>query len=195
MDHAKMRAIAEQLTAYAEHLEGSWEVEIGPSGPFLAMMSRSKRHAGTVRCIRNQLNDQLSTTHPGYVCENGPKIEHPAIGRMRRPDAVVIPEDVLDEEGLAVDARQVLAVIEIVSPSNPNNDYSEKLAEYPAMGIPRYMIVDPCTSTIEVHSAPCKDRYQDKDPHIFGDTVPFGPWSLETSAFRRYGKAGADSQR
>jgi Uma2 family endonuclease len=195
MDYAKMRAIAEQLTAYAEHLEGSWEVEIGPSGPFLAMMSPSKRHEGTVRRIRNQLNDQLSTTHPGYVCENGPEIEHLAIGRMRRPDAVVIPEDVLDEEGLAVDATQVLAVIEIVSPSNPNNDYSEKLAEYPAMGIPHYMIVDPRTGTIEVHSAPCNGRYQNTDPYIFGDTVPFGPWSLETSAFRRYGKAGADIQR
>ncbi|MFE2966430.1 Uma2 family endonuclease [Streptomyces sp. NPDC059340] len=131
----------------------------------------------------------------GYVCENGPEIEHPAIGRMRRPDAVVIPEDALDEEGLAVDATQVLAVIEIVSPSNPSNDYSEKLAEYPAMGIPHYMIVDARTGTIEVHSAPCKDRYLDKDPYIFGDTVPFGPWSLETSAFRRYGKTGADSRR
>jgi Uma2 family endonuclease len=195
MDYAKMRAIAEQLAAYAEHLEGSWEVEIGPSGPFLAMMCPSKRHEGTVRRIRNQLNDQLSTTHPGYVCENGPEIEHLAIGRMRRPDAVVIPEDVLDEEGLAVDATQVLAVIEIVSPSNPNNDYSEKLAEYPAMGIPHYMIVDPRTGTIEVHSAPCNGRYQNTDPYIFGDTVPFGPWSLETSAFRRYGKAGADIQR
>jgi Uma2 family endonuclease len=109
---------------------------------------------------------------------------------MRRPDAVVIPEEVLDEEGLAVDATQVLAVIEIVSPSNPDNDYGEKLAEYPAMGIAHYMIVDPRTGTIEVHSAPCKDRYQEKDPYIFGDTVPFGSWTVETRAFRRYGKAG-----
>ena len=97
----------------------------------------------------------------------------------------------LDEEGLAVDATQVLAVVEIVSPSNPDNDYTERLAEYPAMGIGHYMIVDPRTGTIEVHSAPCKDRYQVKDPYIFGDTVPFGPWSVETGAFRRYGKAGS----
>ncbi len=117
MDYAKMRAIAEELTEFAEHLEGAWNVEIGPSGPFLAMMSPSKRHEGAVRRIRNQLNEQLPATHPGYVCENGPEIEHPSIGRMRRPDAVVIPEAVLDEEGLAVDASQVLAVVEIVSPS------------------------------------------------------------------------------
>lgn len=190
-----MRAIAEELTAYAEHLEGSWNVEIGPSGPFLAMMSPSKRHEGTVRRICKQLDEQLLTTHPGYICANGPEIEHPAIGRMRRPDALVIPEDVLDEEGLAVDATQVLAVIEIVSPSNPDNDYGEKLAEYPAMGIAHYMIVDPRTGTIEVHSDPCKDRYQHKDPYIFGDTVPFGPWNVRTDAFRRYGKAGTAPPR
>ncbi|WP_327295460.1 Uma2 family endonuclease [Streptomyces sp. NBC_01197] len=190
MDYAKMRAIAEDLTAYAERLEGSWNVEIGPSGPFLAMMSPSKRHEGTVRRIRNQLNEQLPATHPGYICENGPEIEHPEIGRMRRPDALVIPEDVLDEAGLAVDATQVLAVIEIVSPSNPENAYGEKLTEYQAMGIGLYMIVDPRTGTIEVHSDPCGDRYRQKAPYIFGDTVALGPWSVETSGFRRYGKPG-----
>ncbi|MDQ1026353.1 Uma2 family endonuclease [Streptomyces umbrinus] len=193
MDYAKMRVIAEELTEYAEHLEGAWIVEIGPCGPSLAMMSPSKRHVGAVRRIRNQLNKQLPATHPGYICENGPEIEHPSIGRMRRPDAVVIPEDVLDEEGLAVDASQVLAVIEIVSPSNPDNDYGEKLAEYPAMGIAHYMIVDPRTGTVEVQSAPCKGRYEDKAPHIFGDAVPFGPWTVETDRFRRYGKAGTKS--
>ncbi|WP_079659912.1 Uma2 family endonuclease [Streptomyces sp. 3214.6] len=188
MDHAKMRTIAEELTAYAEHLEGSWNVEIGPSGPFLAMTSPSKRHQGTIRRICKQLDKQLLITHPGYICANGPEIEHPAIGRMRRPDAVVIPEAVLDEEGLAVDATQVLAVVEIVSPSNPDDDYGDKLTEYPAMGIAHYLIVDPRTGTIEVHSDPCKDRYQHQDPYIFGDKVPFGPWTLETEAFLRYGK-------
>ncbi|GGZ78852.1 Uma2 family endonuclease [Streptomyces echinoruber] len=188
MEYAKMRAIAEDLGAYAERLEGAWSVEIGPSGPVLAMVRPSKRHEGTVRRICKQLDAQLPTTHPGYICANGPEIEHPAIGRMRRPDAVVIPERVLDEEGLAVDATQALAVIEIVSPSNPDNDYSEKLADYPAMGIPHYMIVDPRTGTIEVHSEPCKGRYSQKEPYIFGDSVPFGPWIVETSDFRRYGR-------
>ncbi|MGC4999313.1 Uma2 family endonuclease [Streptomyces sp. DT195] len=87
MDYAKMRAIAEELGAYAE--------------------------------------------------------QHPEMGRMRRPDAVVIPDESLDEEGVAVDATDVLAVIGIVSPSNPSNDYIEKLADYPAMGIAHYLIVDP----------------------------------------------------
>ncbi|MEU6995167.1 Uma2 family endonuclease [Streptomyces sp. NPDC046465] len=186
MDYAKMRSIAEELGAYAERLEGTWTVEIGPSGPRLAMVCPSKRHEGTVRRIRKQ----LAVTHPGYICANGPEIEHPSIGRMRRPDALVIPEAVLDEEGLAVDAAQVLAVVEIVSPSNPSNDYGEKLREYPAMGVGHCLIADPRTGTIEVHSEPCGDRYRSKEPYIFGDVVPFGPWTLETAAFRRYEKAG-----
>ncbi|MEI5103671.1 Uma2 family endonuclease [Streptomyces sp. PmtG] len=190
MDYAKMRAIAEELGAYAEHLEGSWTVEIGPSGPILAMMCPSKRHEGTVRRICKQLDAQLPTTHPGYICANGPEIEHPSIGRMRRPDAVVIPEAVLDEEGLAVDATQVLAAIEIVSPSHPENDYGEKLSEHPAMGIEHYMIVDPRTGTVEVHTEPCGSHYRKKAPYIFGDRVPVGPWTVDTSDFRRYARPG-----
>ncbi|MFE0347923.1 Uma2 family endonuclease [Streptomyces griseoluteus] len=191
MDYAKMRAIAEELGAYAGQLEGAWSVEIGPSGPILAMMCPSKRHEGTVRRICKQLDEQLLRTHPGYICASGPEIEHPAIGRMRLPDAVVIPEAALDEEGIAVDATQVLGVVEIVSPSNPHIDYVEKLADYPAMGIAQYLIVDPRTGTIEVHSDPCKGRYARKDAYIFGDTVPFGPWLIDTGDFRRYGKAGS----
>ncbi|MFI8926179.1 Uma2 family endonuclease [Streptomyces sp. NPDC053474] len=190
MDYAKMRAIAEELGAYAERLEGTWRVEIGPSGPVLAMTCPSKRHEGTVRRIRQQLDAQLPATHPGYICANGPEIEHPSIGRMRRPDAVVIPEAVLDEEGLAVDATQVLAAVEIVSPSNPENDYGAKLSEYPAMGIELYMIVDPRRGTIEVHSEPCGTHYGKKVPYIFGDQVSLGPWTLDTSAFRRYAQPG-----
>lgn len=190
MEYAKKRAIAERLGAYAEQLEGAWSVEVGPSGPILAMMCPSKRREGTVRRICKQLDDQLLGTHPGYICASGPEIEHPALGRMRLPDAVVIPEAVLDEEGIAVDATQVLAVVEIVSPSNPNNDYIEKLADYPAMGIDHYMIVDPRTGTIEVHSDSCKGRYTRKDSYIYGDSVPFGPWTVATSEFRRYSRPG-----
>jgi Uma2 family endonuclease len=195
MEYAKMRAIAEELGAYAEHLEGAWSVEIGPSGPVLAMRRPSKRHAGTIRRICKQLDAQLPVTHPGYICANGPEIEHPGIGRMRLPDAAVIPEEALDEEGLAVDATQVLAVVEIISPSNPNNDYIEKLADYPAMGIPHYLIVDPRTGTVEAHSEPRKGRYTRKDPYIYGDKVPFGAWTVETADFRRYGKAGDGAAR
>jgi hypothetical protein len=121
VEHAKMRAIAEELDASSERLEGSWSVEIGPSGP--------------LRRIRDQLDQQVRATHPGCVCVSGPEIEYPAMGRMRRPDAVVIPEALLDEEGFAVDAAQVLAVAEVLSP-NPQPGFGEKLDDYPALRVP-----------------------------------------------------------
>ncbi|MEU0965496.1 Uma2 family endonuclease [Streptomyces sp. NPDC005917] len=154
------------------------------------MTCPSKRHEGTIRRICKQLDEQLADTHPGYICASGPEIEHPALGRMRLPDAVVIPEEALDEEGIAFDATQVPAAVEVVSPSDRDGVYLEKLDDYPAMGIAHYMIVDPRTGTIEVHSDPCRGRYTRKDPYIYGDSVPFGPWTVETPAFRRYGKAG-----
>jgi hypothetical protein len=58
------------------------------------------------------------------------------------------------------------------------------------MGIAHYMIVDPRTGTIEVYSGPCRARYQNKASYIFCDAVPFGPRTVRTDAFRRYGKAG-----
>ncbi|MER6065606.1 Uma2 family endonuclease [Streptomyces sp. NPDC001792] len=125
-----------------------------------------------MRRICKQLDEQLLATHPGYICASGPEIEHPALGRMRLPDAVVIPETVLDEEGLAVDATQVLAAVEIVSPSSPNNDYVDKLDDYPAMGIAHYMIVDPRTGTIEVHSGTAR-------PGADRSAWPRSPWTSE----------------
>ncbi|MGY3201809.1 hypothetical protein ACVW19_002324 [Streptomyces sp. TE5632] len=59
------------------------------------------------------------------------------------------------------------------SPSNPSNDYDEKPADCPAMGIPHYMIVDPCTGTIQVHSDLYRGRHSNKEPYVFGDSVPF----------------------
>ncbi|MFD8068164.1 Uma2 family endonuclease [Streptomyces parvulus] len=190
MDYATMRAIAEDLETYAERLEGTWRVEIGPSGRVLAMTAPSKRREGTVRRIRKQVESQLPATHPGFTCVNGPLVEHAARGRLRRPDAVVIPEAALDEDGLAVEAERVLAAVEITSPGGSGDAHAERLADYPAMGIPHYMIVDPRTGTIEVHSEPCRGRYSSKEPYIFGDSVPFGAWTVETSEFRRYGRDG-----
>lgn len=186
-----MRAIAERLDALAERLEGSWRVEIGPSGPVLAMRRPPARHHGTLYRIREQLGPQLAGTHPGHVCvTHGPYVEDPALARLRRPDAAVVPRHVLDEEGLAVDATAVLAVVEIAPPSGPDSSLVDKLSDYPAMGIPHYLIVDPRTGTVEVHSEPCKGRYTRKDPYIYGDKVPFGPWTVETADFRHYGRAG-----
>ncbi|MET8692807.1 Uma2 family endonuclease [Streptomyces bauhiniae] len=187
MDFAKMRLLADELDAFAEGLEGAWRVEIGPEGPSLALRRRPKRHAGIVRRLREQLDGQLRAAHPEHICAS-PHIEHPALGRMLHPDLSVVPEAALDEDGLAVDASPVMASAEIATEVE---DCAARAGVFAAMGIAHYLIVDPRTGTIEVHSDPCKGRYARKDAYIFGDTVPFGPWLIDTADFKRYGKAGS----
>ena len=116
------------------------------------------------------MEEQIPRTHPGtdVIAQSGAEIEDPSIGRMRRADAVVVPLHVLDESEGTVDAGRILAVVEVVSKNNPDNEYIEKVADYPAMGIPLYLLVDPRKGV------------------VFGDTVPFGPWSIVTSDFRQY---------
>ncbi|SCF92928.1 Putative restriction endonuclease, partial [Streptomyces sp. Ncost-T6T-2b] len=41
--------------------------------------------------------------------------------------------------------RTLIAVIEVVSRSNPDNDWVSKVRDYPLLGIPVYAIFDPRT--------------------------------------------------
>lgn len=185
MDYQRLRSFADQLADFADQLEEGWSFEIGRQG-VVVMMSPVKRHEGISWLIGKQLNAQLATTHPEFIAQSGAEVESPALGRMRRPDVVVLPEQTLLEPGATVDPAELLAVVEIVSESNPENDYHDKMEDYPAMRIPLYLLVDPRRGTIEVHSDPEVGRYQQSVPYIFGDTVALGPWTIDTSRFPRY---------
>ncbi|MGW1073492.1 Uma2 family endonuclease [Streptomyces sp. NPDC002537] len=192
--YARMREIAEELWPIAERMPGAWAVEIGAAG-VVVMTSPVKRHEAIATRIVRQLGTQLESTHPGQeiVAQSGAEVEHPAVGRMRRPDAVVVPLHVLDEPGATVDPADLLAVVEVVSESNPDNDYVEKAADYPAMGIPLYLLVDPRKGLVYTYADPAPGsngpHYATVSPYVFGDQVPFGPWNIDTTGFKRYGDA------
>ncbi|OIJ86841.1 hypothetical protein BIV24_25815 [Streptomyces colonosanans] len=82
---------------------------------------------------------------------------------MRRPDVMVIAEEDMDTEG-SIDPRALVAAIEIVSRSNPDNDWVGKIRDYPLMGIPVYAIFDPRTGTgavlSDIHPTPNGPRYR-----------------------------------
>ncbi len=189
--YARMRKIAEELWPLAERLQGAWAVEIGANG-VIVMMSPVKRHEGIATRIVRQLNTQLPVTHPDrdIVAQSGAEVEHMAVGRMRRPDVVVLPLDVLDEPGSTVDPADLLAVVEVVSESNPDNDYVEKAADYPAMGIPLYLLVDPRKGIVYTYADPAPGsagtHYATVLPYVFGDRIPFGRWTIDTADFKRY---------
>ncbi|MFJ6636956.1 Uma2 family endonuclease [Streptomyces sp. NPDC091376] len=191
MDYARLRKIADEPSEYAQHLEGAWTVEIGVGGPVMMMMSPVNRHERIAGRVRDHINWQIGSTHPGWIAETGPEVEDPGVGRLRRPDVVVCEEEALDSDRDSLAPHEVLACVEVVSQSNPSNYYVDKMADYPAMGISLYMIIDPRNGTITVHDDPYHGKYQNSEPFIFGDTVPLGAWISDTSAFRRYGRGDA----
>ncbi|MDR3036189.1 MAG: Uma2 family endonuclease, partial [Kitasatospora sp.] len=133
--------------------------------------------------IARQLNEQLPRTHPGHIAHGGADLVDPVRGWLRNPDVMVFPEEALDSEEAALLPHQVLLVVEIVSASDPENDYQAKVHDYAAMGIPLYLLVDPRKGTGVLHEEPDYSRRTD---FAFGDTITVGPWTLDTGVLRTY---------
>ncbi|MFC9325453.1 Uma2 family endonuclease [Kitasatospora sp. NPDC057015] len=176
--YARLREIADRLP----QVPGIGKVEIAEGGIVLAP-SPVNRHELAVLRIARQLNAQLPNTHPGYIAHGGADLEDAGLGRLRNPDLMVFREEALDVEKPALLPHEVLLVVEIVSKSNPENDYHHKVRDYAAMGIPLYLLIDPRKGTGIVHDEP---GYTSRTEFAFGDTVTVGPWSLDTSVLRTY---------
>ncbi|PWI42517.1 Uma2 family endonuclease [Streptomyces sp. ICBB 8177] len=187
MDYARMRAIAEELLRHApDPVIGA---EIGGSG-IVMMMSPSRPHELIAMRLRRQLDAQLAE---GLVAHTGGEVEDPALGRLRRPDLIVVPESVFAEETMAPFRPGDLAMVaEIVSPSNHVNDYEQKTHDYPAMGIPLYLLVDPRKGTVTVFSDPGgvdadgRACYRARHDYVFGDKAAVGDWTIDTSELPTY---------
>ncbi|QKW19871.1 Uma2 family endonuclease [Kitasatospora sp. NA04385] len=175
---ARLREIADRLP----QVPGIGKIEIA-DGEIVMMMSPVSRHELAVIRLARQLNEQLPRTHPGYVAHGGADLEDPGLGRLRNPDLMVFPEAALDVEKPALLPHEILLVVEIVSASNPQNDYRAKVADYAAMGIPLYLLVDPRKGTGIVYDEP---GYTRRTGFAFGDVVTVGPWTLDTGVLRTY---------
>ncbi len=136
-------------------------------GQLLMMMSPKKQHQLVAHRLRTQLEPQLGTD---LVLMLETDMEDAALGILRVPDLVVIDEEEATADSDAIDPRRCHLVIEIVSRSNPGNDYEGKLRDYPAMGVPHYLIVDPGTGPPSItgrpHAAPANP------PTTTGSTTP-----------------------
>lgn len=173
-------AIMERLDAHA--------VELDDQGIHV-MMSPVNRHELALSRLLRQLLPQVG---PGMVAHAGQaEIDSPATGRMRKPDLVVVPEAALERPGRTyLRPEDVELVAEVVSAPNPENDYEQKTVDYPAMGIPTYVIIDPRTSTVTVLSEPGPaqegTRYRTRHEYMFGDQINAGDYVIDSSAFLPY---------
>ncbi|NGO78805.1 Uma2 family endonuclease [Streptomyces sp. YC504] len=152
------------------------------------MMSPSNPHGEIVMEIGFQARSQ----DPTVVATAENRIEHPGLGLLRSADLLLLTREARNRQprDFATFAPDVTAAVEVVSPSNPGNDYIAKLRDYPRMGVPVYVIVDPRDGTIAVHTGPDtssgEPRYRDTRTYKFGDTVPVGGWTIDTTPFPRY---------
>ncbi|MFE7382679.1 Uma2 family endonuclease [Streptomyces zhihengii] len=161
--------------------------EITKEGIVHDMMSPARPHELTVLRVRRRLEQVLPE---GLVAHTGtPDVEHAGEGVMRHPDVMVIAEADMEGEG-SFDPHTVLAAIEVVSRSNPDNDWVGKMRDYPLLGIPVYALFDPRTGSGavlgDIHTTPAGPRYAARREFVYGEKVTIGDWTIPTEGLPLY---------
>ncbi|MGR8010476.1 Uma2 family endonuclease [Streptomyces hypolithicus] len=160
-------------------------------GQFVMMMSPRPRHQVTAKDITEQLDPQLPDGIRAYEATD---TDDDTLGKLRIPDIVVTSREAMLADD-TLDPREIVLAIEIVSPSNPDNDYVTKASDYPAMGIEHYLIVDPRNGTWTyqwgIDSSGGRPVYANrlaKHPYATAPTLvtDLGPLKLDTSVLPLY---------
>lgn len=161
--------------------------EITKEGIVLDMVSPVKPHALTALHLRKRLEKVMPEELVAHV--GAPDVENEPEGIMRRPDVMVIAEADMEIQG-SFAPRTVIAVIEIVSRSNPDNDWVSKMRDYPLLGIPIYAVFDPREGKgavlSDIHSTPDGPRYAIRKDFLYGEDVTIGDWTISTEGLPRY---------
>ncbi|MFI6338318.1 Uma2 family endonuclease [Streptomyces sp. NPDC050535] len=190
-DHAQQGAshLYRAMRDFVESTDGTLpgKFEITREGIVLDMMSPVRPHELTALRLRKRLEKVMPEEIVAHTGE--PDVEVVPEGIMRRPDIMVIAEADMEGEG-SFDPRTLVAAVEIVSRSNPDNDWVGKVRDYPLIGIPVYAIFDPRTGTgavlTDIHSTPDGPRYATRKDFVYGEDVTIGDWTISTEDLPRY---------
>lgn len=151
-------------------------MRVGPSGI----------HQRNLLAVRRQF-DAHSPSH--LVPSENTDLVSPGVGKIRNPGLTYLPTDVLETTDNQVPAETAVIAVELVSPSNPENDWVGKLRDYPIMGIPLYLVVDARLKTVTLFSRPDGGKYHRREDADFGESLtipqPFG-FDLDTAALLPY---------
>ena len=163
------------------------KLEITKEGIVHDMMAPGRPHELTAAQVSRRLEKVLPDdvlAHTGT-----PDVEEESEGVLRHPDVMVIAVEDMEGQG-SFDPRTVIAAIEIVSRSNPDNDWVSKLRDYPLLGIPIYAIFDPRTGSgavfADIHSTPSGPSYATRKDFVYGGEVTIGEWTISTDQLPRY---------
>lgn len=182
LQYQAMRDIVDRMQA---DVPGKLEITI--EGIVHDMMSPGGPHELTAARISRRLEKAMPE---GMLAHTGtPDVEDVHQGIMRHPDVIVIAEADMEVEG-SFDPRTLVAAIEVVSRSNPDNDWSGKTRDYPLLGIPVYAIFDPRTGEgavlSDIHPTAAGPRYATKKDFVYGEDVTIVEWTIGTDGLPRY---------
>lgn len=157
-------------------------------------------HELTVTRVSRRLEKAMPE---GLVAHAGMRdVEDAREGVLRHPDVMVIAEADMEVEGPFA-PRSLIAAIEVLSRSNPDNDWVGKVRDYPLLGIPVYVVFDPRQGVgavmSDIHPTPDGPRYATRKDFVYGEDVTIGEWTISTENLPRYtgisGNEPAEQQR
>jgi Uma2 family endonuclease len=161
--------------------------EITKEGIVLDMVSPVRPHELTTLLLRKRLEKVMPEEIVAHTGE--PDVEMEPEGIMRRPDIMVIAMADMEGEG-SFDPSTLVAAVEVVSRSNPDNDWVTKMRDYPLIGIPVYAVFDPRTGTgavlTDIHPTPAGPRYATRKDFVYGEDVTIAEWTISTKDLPRY---------
>ncbi|ARP71593.1 Uma2 family endonuclease [Streptomyces pluripotens] len=180
------RAMRDFVQSMDDTLPGKFEIT--KEGIVHDMMSPVRPHELTVLRLRKRLENIMPEEIVAHTGE--PDVEDEPEGILRRPDIMVIAEANREGDG-AFDPRTLLAAVEVVSRSNPDNDWVGKIRDYPLLGVPVYAVFDPRTGTgavfTDVHPTPAGPRYAPRKDFVYGEDVTIGDWTVPTQNLPLHG--------
>ncbi|WP_329255910.1 Uma2 family endonuclease [Streptomyces sp. NBC_01478] len=187
------RAMRDFLESMDDTIPGKFEIT--KEGIVHDMMSPVKPHELTVLHLRKRLEKAMPEELVAHTGE--PDVEAASEGIMRHPDVMVIAMADMEGDG-AFDPRTLIAAIEVVSRSNPDNDWVSKMRDYPLLGIPVYVIFDPRTGEgavlTDIHATPDGPRYATRKDFVYGEDVTIAEWTIPTEGLPQYPDQGSAKQ-
>jgi Uma2 family endonuclease len=146
---------------HTEFPEG-YTVLFGAEGKVI-MTPQSFEHSSTIKSMQYDtivsLGRHAKTASDVYI--DFPADEHSA------PDLAILREDAR-REGKRYSFEDVVLISEVVSTSSARKDYDDCTTKYGRYGIPIYLVVDPYTQEVVVHTQPTATGYVAAHTHKYG---------------------------